>query len=240
MKLLPGLYQIAGPSCSHSLDASAYLLPSGGELFLVDCGTDLGYAQIWDNITKLGFDPRRVTRILGTHGHYDHLGAAARWKRETGAQLYLHRDDTAEVEAGDDNKTTAALLYGTVMEAVEVDMPLAEGQEYETDAGLLKVLHTPGHTIGSCCLSLDHQCGDRMLIAGDTLYGGFSSLIGSDEILWRKSLDKLKNQHFDYFTFGHCSPQLLCDADRRIVDLAQSFANYYNPWFKDFFRTYNY
>ena len=82
------------------------------------------------------------------------------------------------------------------------------------------------------CLSL--------LIAGDTLHGGASPRIGSDLNIWPESLKKLTSRHFDYFTFGHCNPQLLCDADRRIQCLAQSFANYLNPWFKDFYRSYPY
>lgn len=33
---------------------------------------------------------------------------------------------------------------------------------------------------------------------------------------------------------------LMCDANRRIQSLRQSFANYYTPWFKDFYRDYPY
>ncbi len=240
MLLLPNVYQIGGPSCSHPNDSSVYLLPAGESLILADCGTEAGFSRIWDNIIKLGFEPGRVLRIIGTHGHFDHIGGAAGWKRETGAELYLHRDDAAQVEAGDDIKTTAAFLYGEKMEAAKVDKLLEEGQEFRTDAGVLRVLHTPGHTAGSCCLTLDHSIGVRLLIAGDTLNGGFSPLIGSDEGRWRQSLQKLLAMHFDYMTWGHCSPQLQCDADRRIAELAMSFANYYNPWFKDFYRSYTY
>ncbi|MHC1787547.1 MAG: MBL fold metallo-hydrolase [Christensenellales bacterium] len=240
MRLLPGVYQVGGPACSQATDASAYLLPAGDELLLIDCGTERGFHQIRQNIISLGFSPARVTRILGTHGHYDHLGAAALWQRETGARLWLHRDDARQVAEGDSIRTTAAFLYGATMPPVRVDQFLEEGQKIQTDAGILRVLHTPGHTPGSCCLALDHPSGLSLLIAGDTLHGGFSSLIGSDEASWRLSLRKLQAEHFDCYTFGHLGPQLLFDADRRIAELARSFANYYNPWFKDFYTPYSY
>ena len=95
--------------------------------------------------------------------------------------------------------------------------------------------------MGSCSFVLKHALtGLVMLFAGDTLHGGYSEKIGSSEAAWRESLAKLTARHFDCMTFGHCPPSLLCDADTRIRSLAQSFANYYMPWFKDFYRTYPY
>lgn len=240
MKLLPDLYQIAGPCRSHGFDATAYLLPVKDELYLIDCGTPLGYQQVIDNIQALGFDPKKITRIYGTHGHYDHISGAGLFQANYGAKLYLHQLDIKQVEAGDDVRTTAGLLYGQKAPAIHVDEIYQDGTSFETNGGAVTIIHTPGHSLGSCCFVLNHVCGVRLLIAGDTLHGGFSTQIGSDEALWHKSLTRLTNEHFDYFTFGHCNPQLLCDADERIAALAQSFANYYSPWFKDFFRDYRY
>lgn len=240
MMLIPNVYQIAGPGKSHRFDASAYLLPAGKELWLIDCGTREGYADLLSNVREAGFDPRQITRILGTHGHYDHIGAAGLLRADFGTELYLHELDRPQVETGDSERTTASLLYGVQAEPLCVDGTLSEGDTFTVDAGILTVLHTPGHSMGSCCFVLAHRTGVRLLIAGDTLHGGCSPLIGSDIEVWKQSLQKLTALHFDYFVFGHCPPQLLCDADRRIASLAQSFANYFNPWFKDFYRSYPY
>lgn len=240
MKLMSGVYQVAGPSLSHGFDAAAYLLPCGEELYLIDCGTPMGFTQVVDNIRALGFDPARVTRIYATHGHYDHVGAAGLFREQFGTALYVHPLDRTQVEEGDSVRTTAALLYGQEAPCIPVQGTIEEGDTFETDAGTWSVLHTPGHSMGSCCFVLTHRCGERLLIAGDTLHGGYSNKIGSDETVWRKSLEKLTSRHFDYYTFGHIGPQLLCDADRRIASLVQSFANYYTPWFKDFARKYPY
>lgn len=240
MMLLPGVYQVAGPSKTHHFDATAYLLPQGENLILIDCGTREGYEALLANIRELGFDPARITRIYGTHGHYDHIGGAKRFRDAFGTQLYLHEEDKAQVEAGDCVRTTASLLYGVEAEPIPVDGVLAEGDIFHVDAGDVTVLHTPGHSAGSCCFVVKQPDGAALLIAGDTLHGGFSPLIGSDIERWRVSLKKLTDRHFDYYTFGHCNPQLLCDADARIRSLVQSFANYFNPWFKDFYRCYPY
>lgn len=241
MKLLPGVYQVGGPSRSHFFDATAYLLPAGEALYLIDCGTREGFEAIVQNIRSLGFDPARITRIYATHGHYDHVGAANLFRAQSGAKLFVHEDDREQVEAGDGVRTTAALLYGVAAEPIAVDGTLEEGGGFTCDAGVVTILHTPGHSPGSCCFILDHkETGMTMLFAGDTLHGGFSEKIGSSEDAWRKSLKKLTDRHFDCLTFGHCPPSLLCDADARIRSLAQSFANYYMPWFKDFYRKYPY
>ena len=240
MMLLPDVYQVGGPARSHAFDATAYLLPAGDALLMIDCGTPEGFPQILENIRSLGFDPARVTRIYATHGHYDHVGAAGLFRARFATGLYVHELDRAQVETGDSERTSASLLYGVQSEPIPVDGTLQEGDRFQTDAGTVTVLHTPGHTMGSCCFVLEHRIGMRLLFAGDTLHGGYSAKIGSSEDAWRLSLDKLASQHFDAFTFGHCPPSLLCDADARIRSLRQSFANYYTPWFKDFYRKYPY
>ena len=103
----------------------------------------------------------------------------------------------------------------------------------------MEVLHTPGHTPGSVCFAMDAD-GFSFLIAGDTLHGGFSAEIGSDETAWKKSLDKLTERHFDAFTFGHVGANVICDADTRIAELKKQFATYYNPWFKAMKDTFRY
>ncbi len=240
MMLLPDVYQVGGPSKSHFFDATVYLLPCGEELTLIDCGTREGFQQVTENIRALGFDPKKITRIYGTHGHYDHVGAAKLYRELSGAKLYLHGKDRQQVEAGDGVRTTAELLYGVQAEPITVAGVFEENDTFCTDAGRFTILHTPGHTQGSCCRVLEHRQGLTLHYAGAALHGGFSDRIGSDEAAWKQSLQKLTSRHFDYFTFGHMNPQLACDADARIRSLAQSFANYYTPWFKDFYRSYPY
>lgn len=239
MKLLHSIFQIGGPSLSHSYDATVYLIRTKEGPVLIDCGTPEGYEQIRENMIKLGEDPAKVRFILATHGHYDHVGAAHLWKKESGCSLYLHENDREQVEQGDSVKTSAALLYGRQSEPCRVDALLQDGDLLTLEDVKLEVLHTPGHTMGSVCF-VAAEGGYRLLIAGDTIWGGFSARIGSDEEAWKKSLERITSKSYDFFTFGHVPPQLIADADARLKEAQSAFANYYNPWFKTFDGTYRY
>ena len=103
----------------------------------------------------------------------------------------------------------------------------------------MEVLHTPGHTPGSVCFALD-CAGYAFLVAGGTVWGGFSRQIGSDEARWRESLEKLTRQHFDGYTFGHIGANVVADADARLAEAKRQFATYYNPWFKPMKETFRY
>ena len=239
MKLLKNFYQVSGPSLSHFFDATAYLLPDGKGYVLIDCGTPEGFSQIEANIKRLGLDPAQIHTILATHGHYDHVGAGALWRKKYGCRLLLHPLDREQVEQGDPARTSASLLYGVQPPKIKVDGTLNEGDVFPVTGGTLTVLHTPGHTIGSVSFVLKLEDA-TVLIAGDAIWGGYSEHIGSNEAAWRESLKKITSLHFDYYTFGHIGPQLLADADRRLLEAKMQFANYYNPWFKRFDEQYHY
>lgn len=239
MKLLKDFYQVAGTSVSHRFDATAYLIRDEKGYFLIDCGTPEGYAQIVENVRSLCIDPAGIHTILATHGHYDHVGAANLWRNNFGCRLLIHELDREQVERGDSERTSASLLYGVEAEPTVVDGVLADGDVFPVAGGTLEVMHTPGHTRGSVSFVLTRG-GESVLIAGDAIWGGFSRKIGSDEQLWRESLNRIVARHYDYYTFGHIGPQLLADADRRLLDAKKQFANYYNPWFRRFDEHYRY
>lgn len=233
MMLLHNFYQVAGPCLSHFFDATAYLLKDEAGYILIDCGTPEGFAQIEANILSLGIDPSKIHTILATHGHYDHVGAGNLWRKKYGCKILVHALDREQVEKGDPEKTSASLLYGVTPEAIAVDGVLEEGDVFPLVGGSLEVLHTPGHSMGSVSFVLTLN-GYVTLIAGDTIWGGFSDKIGSNEAAWKQSLEKILARHYDYYTFGHIGPQLLAEADSRLLDAKKQFANYYNPWFKRF------
>lgn len=240
MKLMNHLYQVAGVSLSHSFDASAYLVEGTDGLYLLDCGTPEGFERIQENIRTLGFDPSDIRAVYGTHGHYDHIGAAALWKEKYGCELYLHKLDQEQTENADQEKTTAGMLYGTIFMPCKVDRLLKDGERKEFGNGIsMEILHTPGHSMGSVCFAMDCN-GYAFLVAGDTLWGGFSSQIGSDEKCWKESLDKITERHFDGYTFGHVGANVIADADVRLKEAKQQFAAYYNPWFKPMKDTFRY
>ena len=239
MKLLHRLYHISSATLTHRFDASAYLLDTEQGLYLIDCGTVEGYVACLQNIKSLGYKPEDIKAIFGTHGHYDHVGAASLFKNDFGTELYLHEEDRAQVETGDPIRTTAGLLYGTTFPPCTVDHTLEDNALFDLGNMKRTILHTPGHSPGSVSILLETSAL-KCLSAADPLHGGFSLRIGSDEEAWKASLTRLSEMHFDLMSFGHCSPSLLADVDSRIDSARRSFANYYVPWFKDFFQEYTY
>jgi glyoxylase-like metal-dependent hydrolase (beta-lactamase superfamily II) len=123
---------------------------------------------------------RRVTAIVCTHAHDDHVRVAPELSERTGAPVLLHPADEPlwQLTHGPDGAGTA----------VRWDTDLADGQTLEIGGTTLRVLHTPGHAPGAVCLyAADLGC----VFTGDTLFQGGPGATGrsySDEDLIKESI----------------------------------------------------
>jgi glyoxylase-like metal-dependent hydrolase (beta-lactamase superfamily II) len=79
--------------------------------------------------------------------------------------------------------------------------------------------------------------GRRVLLAADTLFGGFSADIGSDAAAWRSSPAGLD---LHALSFGHGVSRLLDDPAGRIAEARLRFASYFDPWFMPPRHTFRY
>ncbi len=142
------------------LQANCYLVgcPETREGFIIDPGGDA--SMILEAVERMELQARL---ILNTHGHVDHTAANAEVREATGAELYIHEADRAMIERPD--AEWAALVGGAP--ACAPDATYAEGDVLQVGSLEVRVLHTPGHSAGSVCLSL----GD-LLFTGDTLFAG--------------------------------------------------------------------
>ncbi|HET8651082.1 MAG TPA: MBL fold metallo-hydrolase [Gaiellaceae bacterium] len=169
-----------------------YLLPAeGGGWTVVDTGLGLpDAAERWRRIVEQLDEP--VVRIVITHFHPDHVGAAADLGGLTGAPVFQGADDYAQClrtwgELRVEERMPKYLqLHGAPREDVESfrteatafvrlvrfardPEPLSAGDEVD---GWV-VLHLPGHADGHLAL-----LRDGILVAGDTLLGSISPNIG--------------------------------------------------------------
>jgi hydroxyacylglutathione hydrolase len=120
----------------------------------------------------------RITRVLASHAHLDHIMAARAIVEATGAPFLLHEADRLMAE----HMPTAAKMWmgRDVPPAPVPDAFPTDGQDIEVAGVTLRVLHTPGHTPGSLCL---YAADAHLLFSGDTLFResiGRTDLPGGD------------------------------------------------------------
>ncbi|NPA33082.1 MAG: MBL fold metallo-hydrolase [Aquificae bacterium] len=104
--------------------------------------------------------------IFATHGHIDHVGQVAKLKEELNVPFIMHKNDefllTNELWEGFSS-------YIGALPPPPPDVHVREGDKIRVGELELTVLHTPGHTPGSCCL---YSQKHGLLVAGDLLFRG--------------------------------------------------------------------
>ena len=141
----------------------------------------------------------KVSAIVITHAHIDHVVGLHRIQQATNAPVYMHADDLGLYQMLGEQ---AAWLGWKTPKSVNVDQLLREGDAIRWGPYQAHVLHTPGHTQGSICLYLPSDMPkDRAaaiaaksterppgrLFAGDTLFAGS---IGRTD-LWGGSFEEI-------------------------------------------------
>lgn len=121
--------------------------------------------------------------ILLTHGHFDHIGAAAQLREKYGCKIVIGRGDEEMLRDG-------AKSHGRGERYLFApDLTVREGDTITTGALSFSVMETPGHTKGGVC----YLCGD-LLFCGDTLFFeecGRTDLYGGSYPEMLKSLKRL-------------------------------------------------
>jgi len=132
-----------------------------GEAIVIDPGDEIG--RIAAILEKHHL---RVTAIVVTHAHIDHIGGAQKLKALTGAPVYMNFNDQ---ELYDHIDTQAQWLGVPTPEKTGIDVNAREGECLKLGAAEFQVMETPGHTQGSISVWIP---AENKLVAGDTLFQG--------------------------------------------------------------------
>lgn len=129
-----------------------------GEVLIVDPGASAG--KLAEIIAEKKLKP---AAILLTHGHFDHAGAAEELAKQFDISIYALEKEQETLENPDLNLSG----WEGKTRAYRADCYLRDEEEIDLAGVHIRVLHTPGHTVGGCCYFFPYQ---KLLFAGDTLF----------------------------------------------------------------------
>lgn len=101
--------------------------------------------------------------ILLTHGHFDHITGVSELISLAGGRVYACENEKELL--ADPSLNGSAMVRNEV--ALEAEYFLKDGQILEIADMKFRVIHTPGHTIGSCCYYMEEE---KILFSGDTIF----------------------------------------------------------------------
>jgi glyoxylase-like metal-dependent hydrolase (beta-lactamase superfamily II) len=165
---------------------------------------DPGFADENVNIEIVNLGAENIKYIIMTHGHFDHILAASYYKEMTGAKTVICIKDAMFIQDNELNRGFGDLE----VEVFKPDILMKDEDELLLGNTKIKMIETPGHTVGSSCFIAD----DKMF-TGDTLMKGTigrTDFKTGDESAMVESIKRLKALNINYKIYpGHGDPSTL-------------------------------
>jgi len=190
-----GIFSLDGGE--FEVDNNIWIVGDDTEVVVIDAAHD--HRPIADAVGD-----RETVAIIATHGHNDHINAAAALADVLQAPIWLHPDDL--------------MLWRVVYPDRWPDAALADGMTVDAGGTTLGVIHTPGHSPGGCCL---YDADGGVLWSGDTLFNGgpgatgrsysdFDTIVASirDRLLVLPGATRVLTGHGDETSIGAEAPHL--------------------------------
>lgn len=224
MEITSGLYRV-----DNVRGANSYLAIFNDNVLVIDTGMPGNANKIINCLTKVGKKPDDVRYIILTHADMDHSGSVADLKEITGAKVAIHTKDAPAVSGKRVLKEVKGILSPIFaimpkiikFRTIEPDILLNDGNEI----GGLRVIYTPGHTIGHISLLYQPR---NLLFAGDALRSDLngnilpmsrSMTLDMDEA-WI-SLRKIAELDFDILRPRHGAP-VVGNASKKVKSLLKN------------------
>jgi glyoxylase-like metal-dependent hydrolase (beta-lactamase superfamily II) len=200
-----------------------YLI-EGDRLALIDTGVaSTPDEYVAPALAAIGRSLADVEVVINTHGHHDHAGGNRAVHDASGCEIWLHEADAAITQDPDlafetfFARNQRLVGQGARLEAARQEhaetagrpAPIArrfvDGDLLELGRGVeLRVVHTPGHTLGSCTLAWEHEgiafSGDSVLGRGSR-DGGMPLIFYPDQ--YRRSLELVRELRPRVLCLGH-------------------------------------
>jgi glyoxylase-like metal-dependent hydrolase (beta-lactamase superfamily II) len=141
--------------CIRDKFVNAYIFKGKNNYMMIDAG--IGEKIFRQELEKLKISPDKITALLLTHTDGDHIGAIGLFKN---IAIYMHRDEEQMI-----NGTTGKTKFSKTRWKYGPYNLLNNNDTLTIDGLKIKIIHTPGHTPGSCCYTI----GNDYFATGDNL-----------------------------------------------------------------------
>lgn len=112
---------------------------------------------------KVKEEQLRPVAILLTHGHFDHAGGAGKLSELLQVPVYAEEHEKETLETPELNLSG----WEGRSDIYHADYFLKDEEEIDLAGFHIRVLHTPGHTVGGCCYYFSYQ---NAVFGGDSLF----------------------------------------------------------------------
>jgi len=222
-QITPDIYFLPGQD-EFLPDSHVYLIGNreSGNLTMVDTGLVGKGAYKLKSLEKIGISPDVIKRVILTHSHLDHIGCLRELKENLPhLEVWLHEAEADSLLRGDERTVYGMEAFRTMCQAQYglkdgdfaslIDKKLKDNELLTLDHTSWRVLHIPGHSLGSIALYEETR---KILLCGDTIYsdhaiGGFD-LHGASASQLKDSLFRLAALEVKMLLPGH---------NRIIIDL---------------------
>ena len=189
------------------IQTNTYVLYKSTDAILIDPGDDA-------KLIKSVLDEKGLSckSVLLTHSHFDHCNAT-KFFQDLGATVCMYKDEAFVLENG---FNLPEMCYGG-FNYFTPDRLFSNEENFTLCDVSFKVIHTPGHTKGSCC----YLTGDY-LFSGDTLFRlgrGRTDFPTGNELELKKSIKELYKLDGDYQVFPGHGELTTLDFERRYNDV---------------------
>lgn len=180
---------------------NCYLIKEDG-LILIDGGSPNQGEKFLKELTKLSLEPKNISLLILTHGHWDHIGSVNEVKELSGCKVAINQHERDWVERALKRLPPGRTIWGKVLGAMmKLSMPFVKLHETSVDLVLDdaefplesygirgNVLYTPGHSSGSMSVLL--ETGEAFV--GDLAMSGFPKLVGCGMPIFAEDIDAVK------------------------------------------------
>lgn len=224
-QILKGITWLLG----QGFDCNVFIIESKGKSLMVDSGLggrmpiSFGGHNRSTNILENAIISKKISQILLTHGHIDHVGGIMDLQSKLEVEVIASKIEAQHLRKGDSSYIEP--FMGSKCSPVDISQEVFEGDVLQIGDFSLEVLHTPGHTHGSISL-WDRK--KQILISGDTVFpqGSFGRTdlrTGNSRDLV-ESLKRLSELSVNVLLPGHMPP-VISTSGSPLNSIKESFQN---------------